>query len=135
MRNSVLLGSLLFLLPAAAIGHDAWIGYNRPELGDVVHAFRLTDVGWVWMHYSKDSYDWARENFSEGFLTGFMDPLLSQKTALVAALPLIVFLIVKTVTTISGKMQMLAVMGSTGAKGKDLPGLEKKSKQFKYKRR
>jgi hypothetical protein len=135
MRNSVLIGSLLFLLPAAAIGHDAWIAYNRPELGDIVHAFRLTDLGWVWMHYSKDSYDWARENFSEGFLNGFMDPVLSQKTVLLAALPLIVFLIVKAVTTVSSKMRMLAVMGSTGARGKDAPSLDKKSERFKYKRR
>jgi hypothetical protein len=134
MRSSVLLGSFLFLLPVAALGHDAWVASNRPELGDIVHAFRLTDVGWVWLHYSKDSYDWARENLSADFWSGFLDPLLSQKTVLIASAPLAVLLIVTGVTKASGYMQRIALMGTGDKIGKSNPTLKKKTQSFKYKR-
>lgn len=134
MRNSVLLGFFLFLLPVAALGHDGWIAYNRPELGDIIHAFRLTDVGWVWLYYSKDSYGWAHENLSAGFWSGFLDPLLSQKTVLIASLPLALLLIVTGVTKASDYIQRFAVMGTGGKMDKSNPTLKKKAQAFKYKR-
>ncbi len=138
MSNSRILVFFFILLPLAALGHDSYVAYYRTELGDFFHAFRLTQLGWLWQTYSLDSYKWARTNFSDGFWKNFLDPLLKQMTVLIASVPLIVFLIVFLVRKTVGKMQMLgAGMGGSKSGKYSVGGLnaDKKNTRVKYKRR
>ncbi len=119
MRSSHLLGFFLALLPAAAISHDAYMAYSHPEMGDFIHAFRFSDVGWMWANYHQESFNWAKDNLDPDFWQALLDPLLSQSTALVAALPLALLIIASFVHKAVGGLEMQAA-GKSPAKTKKL---------------
>ena len=138
MRGATILGFLFALLPAAAIGHDCYIAYHSPEIGDFMQAFRLSDAGWLWVTYHKDSFDWAQANISEDFWGMAIDPLLRLPSVVLAAVPLIVLLLVVGIHALIKRSGMRLSMGGSKArssgKGFGRPG-EKKGERVKYSRR
>ena len=86
---------LLFLLPLAALGHDAYYAYysddEKREAAEALEidpqAFRLSDAGYLWRTYSPGTFEGARESVSPGLWTAYVDPVLEQAAVLVAAVP------------------------------------------------
>jgi hypothetical protein len=133
MRGTFLLGFLFALLPLAAIGHDGYVAYQHPEMGDPLTAFKLTgfsDLGWLWTHYSPDTFKTARDTLNPGTWK-LLDPILEQKTVLIAAVPLILLIVIRLMADMVQKGRMMSVGG--GKQG--YAGSQAKGKQVKYKRK
>ena len=130
MRNSHIIAFILALPPLAALGHDGYMAYKHPELGPPLEAFRLSDTGWLWANYSRDTFDWAKDNISEDVWHALLDPVLSQTAAVLAALPLAIFLI----CLLAGKMTQGMRMPKVSS-GKTERVTARKNQPIKYKRK
>ncbi len=90
MRGFFFLLCFLFtLLAAAAIGHDIWHAANDPKglQGLDVNNLPFSDLGWVWKTYSIESYNWAHANIDKTAWSTYIDPVLKQRTVVIAAIP------------------------------------------------
>lgn len=89
MRGRLFFVCFLFTLPLlAALGHDIYFAYNNNETGiSIDEPFKLTDITWMLVTYAPDFYDWLRESVSQSTWQNILVPLMSQKTAFIAAIP------------------------------------------------
>jgi hypothetical protein len=92
MRGLHLLCFILFLPLAAAVGHDLYMAYNANQAGSPV-AFQLSDLGWLWTTYAPENFQWVKSNADSDFWVRYIDPILEQPAALVAAVPFVLSLI------------------------------------------
>ncbi len=123
---------LFALLPLAALGHDGYIAYLHPELGEPWKAFRFSDLGWIWLTYSKDTFDLVKETVDPRSWSAFIDPVLILPTVLVAAAPLMLLLLCMMVHKGTEKLHLFRI----GAKGDyAYSGRSEKKGRVKYKRR
>ena len=91
MRNFILIGFILALPALSVLGHDVYRAYNNTALQGA-DRFAFSDVGWLWIHYSPDSYDWAHNTFDADMWNDIIDPVLQQHAFYVAAVPFALFL-------------------------------------------
>ena len=91
MRSLYLLFFLLAMPALAALGHDIYMAYTG-KLPGGSNALQLSDVGWLWTTYEPESFKWARQNADPLLWKGYIDPLLEQTAAIVAAFPAVVVL-------------------------------------------
>ena len=101
MRDFFLLAFVLALPALAVLGHDIYLAYNNTEL-EITERFWLSDVGWLWVKYSPDTYNWAVENTDAVIWNGIIDPLLQQSALWVAGAPFALFLAVMLLLKIFG---------------------------------
>jgi len=90
MRGFFFFMAFLFtLLAAAAVGHDIWHAANDPKGLDNLDVNNLpfSDLGWVWKTYSIESYNWAHGNIDKNAWSTYIDPILKQKTVVIASIP------------------------------------------------
>ena len=110
MRAVSLFFILLFLIPPGAIlyhdishvyGKDLQDVQDPEDLKDInVERFSLSEAKWFWMKYHGDSLKTIQEGSSEHVWTGIIEPILSQKTILLASIPLILCIIVMIIIRI-----------------------------------
>ena len=86
MRDYYLLCFLVAIPALAVLGHDVYLAYSSEEM-DFAEKFYLSDLGWLWVTYGPDTYNWAIANIDESLWKGFVDPLLQQSAFYVAAAP------------------------------------------------
>lgn len=92
MRILVILCFLLALLPLAVLGHDIYLAYLAAEEANVSFGSRpilFSDVGWLWVTYAPESYDWARAEISTDQWKEWVDPVLQQTALIAAAVPVV----------------------------------------------
>ena len=81
---------ILLILPTLAVAaHDIYIAYGRAE-EDAVAALGLiewSDVGWLWVKYAPESYDWAHKTINPALWDSLVLPVLEQTAALVCLAP------------------------------------------------
>lgn len=90
MKFLILLLVLLLSLPAGVLGHDLYLAYQDAEQSHVQFGdkpLRFSDVGWLWIQYSPDTYDWARRTVNPDTWSGLIDPVLSQTALIVTCVP------------------------------------------------
>jgi hypothetical protein len=88
MRFLILLFFILCLLPVGALAHDLYLAYQDAQQSNVQFGdkpLRFSDIGWLWIQYSPDTYDWARRGVNPETWRRLIDPVLGQ-TALIATL-------------------------------------------------
>lgn len=124
---------LFALLPLTALGHDGYIAYLHPELGEPWEAFRFSDLGWIWLTYSKDTFDLVKETIDPGSWSAFVDPVLILPTVLVASVPLILLLLCMMVHKATEKLHLLRIGSRSGDYA--YSGRSEKKTKVKYKRR
>ena len=145
MRPYVLLCFLLALFPLGALTHDLYLAYQEAEQAHIQFGDKpvnFTDVGFLWVQYSPDTYDWARRTATPETWKNIVDPLL-QKTALFAAIVpvailtsiLIIFRLVKDAPFIvrlrtAGRQKQGKTKGSIA-----IQGIQKSRKRMSYKRK
>ncbi len=101
---------ILFLPFFAAVGYDTYLAYfsseermNKVEnLNIDPDAFRVTDLGWVWLKNSTGSFNWAREMMPMDTWTRYIDPLLQAPTMLVALIPGVTGILFMMITFVLG---------------------------------
>lgn len=69
---------LLAATPAiAALAHDIWLS-RFSELAWAQDHLYPSDLGWIWVHYHGQSYDWVRETVDPYLWNHYIDPTLTQ---------------------------------------------------------
>ncbi len=84
MRGIQILCVLLILPVLAALGHDLYITYQEQ---DFTKPMMFSDVGYLWTHYSPDSYKWVQDNIGKEKWVSIVTPLLEQTSVVVSAIP------------------------------------------------
>lgn len=126
------LAVLFALLIVAAIGHDVYVAYTHPEVGQFPQSFHFSDLGWIWTTYSPDTYKSARESIGPDAFRTWLDPILSQRTAVLAAIPLIILLVVVAIRFLIGKAGLRGAGGTAGSFSSSGP--TKAKGQYRYRR-
>lgn len=91
MRDILLLAFILSLPALAALGHDAYLAYNNTHL-EISERFYLSDLGWLWVNYSPETYNWVIENTDAVIWNGFIDPVLGHSAFYVLSAPVAIYL-------------------------------------------
>ena len=151
MGDKIKLWCFILLLPfVAAVGHDIWASFYADEKvkekvetlsiqpEEVVEATRASDFGYLFLTYTPKFYEKAREAVGADNWAKWVDPILRMYTAVVALIPLAIFLIwlvIARVFDIWPFSKGVAGLGK-GKKGStDLHEQRNKGGSFKYKRR
>ncbi|MCB9988042.1 MAG: hypothetical protein H6868_01765 [Rhodospirillales bacterium] len=100
-------GLICFLLALpflAVLGHDVYIAYGRAEEDYmmILETFQWSDLGWLWVQYAPDSYDWVKASLNPAVWEGVVGPLLEQTAALVFAVPALVVYVYLIVAKLVG---------------------------------
>ena len=126
-------GIIIFLLivPALlALGFDAYLYYKDQEEG-----FKLTDLGWLWIHYDEASHNYSMEQMGDKNWVQYMVPLLKLPLVAVAlifsGILLFVIIMIKGLSSIGSGNFLLPAR----RKKKDLGRDRGSKKQFKYNRK
>ncbi len=143
MRALVLLCFLLALLPLAVLGHDLYLAYQEAEQARVQFGNKpvnFTDVGFLWVQYSPDTYDWARRSVSLQTWKGMIDPMLQQTALIVTAVPVSILAVVLIVLRLLKDIPFMVRLRSPGRQKKvkggiAIQGMEKSKKKMTYKRK
>lgn len=144
MRLLVLLCFFLGLLPAAVLAHDLYLAYQEAEQAHVqfgAKPINFTDVGWLWVQYNPESYDWVRSTIDPQVWKGMVDPILQQTALIVTTIPFLVFLAVLVLFRLFKDMPFIVRMRTAGRQktarggGIAIQGLEKQKKKINYKRK
>lgn len=101
MNSNVILILFLLLAPAfAALGHDVYRIYEYDQdkvLAGVLeipwNKFEFSDLGWLWVHYHPESYDWAQASMNPAFWDHAILPLLEQPAVLAGLIPALLFVV------------------------------------------
>ncbi len=101
MRDIFLLAFILSLPALAVLGHDVYLAYTNIHL-EAGERFYLSDLGWLWVNYSPDSYDWMIENTDATIWNGFIDPALKESALLIACGPLALYVSIVLIMKIFG---------------------------------
>lgn len=131
-------------LPAmAALGFDLYLIYGKEM--DFSKPLELTSVGWLWVKYAQDNYNLMRQTIEPGTWNSLIGPVLTQKTVVVALLPVYIAIPVVLVMKIFGlggfQGHGLISAGVAAKGGKKKQGfsyqteLDGPKKRMKYKRR
>lgn len=91
MRDFVILAFILALPAFAVLGHDIYMAYNNTAL-DVGERFYLSDLGWLWVKYEPNSYNFVIESTDPEIWNNFIDPILRESALYVALVPLAILL-------------------------------------------
>jgi hypothetical protein len=103
MPSNVKLFLFILAMPfLAAVAHDVYLNnFSSPEkiaqvkrLNIDPDNFEMTDLGWVWLKYSPESYQVIREAVSSYNWKDYISPALSMSTIIISSIPLIFGLIV-----------------------------------------
>lgn len=142
MRLSVLLCFLLALLPLAVLSHDLYLAYqeaeqSRTQFGE--KPVNFSDVGFLWVQYSPDSYDWVRRSMTPQAWKGMIDPLLQKTALIITALPVAVFamalLVFKFLKDIPSMLRLQSPERRKQKGGIAIQSMEKSKKRMTYKRK
>jgi len=147
MSNRVKSFLFILLIPFFfALGHDVYLNYFSDDtkiekikaLEVEPKGFNTTDFGWVWVNYSKESFDLTRNNVSTETWRNVVSPLLKMKTMLVGAIPYfigLVYLLLAWIIGIWPFAHLNRFKSFGGSKGKS-KGVYKNAKasRTKYKR-
>ncbi len=101
MRDLYILAFILALPALAVLGHDVYIAYNNTNL-EVADRFYLSDLGWLWVNYSPDSYDWVVRSTDAVIWNSIVDPLLQKSALYVLGAPFAAFFIITVFMKIFG---------------------------------
>lgn len=93
MRDFALPAFVLALPALAALGHDIYMAYNNTQLA-VTERFYLSDLGWLWVNYHPETYNWALENTDEVVWNGIVDPVLQGSAFYVLGAPFAAFVVI-----------------------------------------
>lgn len=93
MRDLYLIAFILLIPALAVLGHDIYMAYNNTEL-EVTERFWLSDLGWLWVNYSPDTYNWAVDNTDAAIWNSIVDPLLQESALYVSSAPFAAFLVI-----------------------------------------
>ena len=96
---------ILFIPFLAAVGHDVYLNYfSTPEkmkqverLQIDIDEYVISDTGWIWHEYAKDTMDAARGAVPTEVWDSYINPILELPTMLVFGIPLalgILFLVI-----------------------------------------
>lgn len=80
MLRYVLITLLCILAAApagAAFAHDIWLS-RFSDLAWARNHLYPSDLGWIWVHYHGESYDWVRGTLDPYLWNHYIDPLLTQ---------------------------------------------------------
>ncbi len=106
MRAILLLCFLLALPPLAAIGHDLYMAYG---VEDAEGVFEFSDLGWIWVNYGAETYNWAQQNLDNVMWGAFIDPVLRQTALIVTLVPALILY------TVLGLFKVLGIWPFSGA--------------------
>ena len=116
---------------------------------DFSKPLQLSAVGWLWVKYAEDNYNMIRNSIDPAIWASFIKPVLSQKLAIVALLPVYIAVPVMLVMKLFGRSDPESISLFGGGTGKhknkkenepsfastvDLSNKSKK-KKIKYNRR
>ena len=145
MRILVLLCFLMALLPLAALGHDLYLAYQEAEQAHVEFGdkpINFTDIGWLWVHHSQDTYDWARRSVDPQTWKSFVDPLLQQTAVIVSAIPAVALAVFLVALKLLKDLPFIVKLRTSGRQkqtkkkgGITMQGLDKSKKKMVYKRK
>lgn len=137
MRGVILLCFFLALPPLAVLGHDLYMAYG--EEIDLTQPFKQSDLGWLWVTYQPETYNWARGQASPETWEEYVSPVLRQKALTVTAAPALAVYPLLVVLRIIGLWPFSGSgLLARGRKVKSdfvLPGDDKKQGPYKYKRK
>lgn len=86
--NGVKILCFLLILPAlAAVGHDAWLYYHVTFEEGKDLGVQISDLGYLWVNYARESHDWALQNMDPVVWEGFIKPMLLSPAVLVLLAP------------------------------------------------
>lgn len=79
-----------------AVSHDVYLNYlsNSDKIEQIASMsvspdeFQMTELGWVWLEYSEESYALVKESVSEKTWAKYIGPTLNMKTIIVSAAPI-----------------------------------------------
>ena len=143
MRPFVLLCFLLALLPLGILAHDLYLAYQEAERSRVEFGSKpinFSDIGWLWVQYSPDTYDWARRSVDADIWKNIVDPLSQQTALILAVVPVTLLASILTLVRVLKDMPIMVQVRSGGRQKKAdggiaIKGLEKKKKKLSYKRK
>ena len=139
----VLLCFFLALLPLAVLGHDLYLAYQEAEQARVQFGdkpINFTDVGFLWVQYSPDTYDWARRSVTPQTWKSMADPLLQQTALIVTAVPVSLLAGVLIVFRLLKDIPFMVRLRTSGRQKKikggiAIQGVHKSKKKMTYKRK
>ncbi len=140
MRFLILLLFLFGLFPLGALGHDLYLAYQDAEQSNIQFGdkpLQFSDIGWLWVQYSPDTYDWARRSISPDTWKRLIDPVLGQTALIVTCIPPLIIMGLMLILKLFGKTPLLARVGG-GGRGKGgiaLHGGDKAKDRVNYKRK
>lgn len=111
MSGTIKLWCFLLLLPfIAAMGHDFYANYlsdndkkAKLEALDInPEEYQASDAGWLFLTYTPDLYEMARDTAGEEIWKNKIDPVLRQNTYVLALIPAALFYIYLILARIIG---------------------------------
>jgi len=144
MSSTIKLWCFILLLPFfAAIGHDFYANYladnqkkTKLEAFEIDPAsYQISDLGYLFVTYTPDLFDAAREQVGEETWKKYADPVLRQYTFVIALVPAAIFYAYLFIARLFG---LYPFGGTFKQKRTDSEDMFKKrdiESKFKYKRR
>ncbi len=134
MRGYTLLLSFLILPVLGALGHDIYITYKDQNFDKPM---MFSDVGYLWTHYSPETYDLAHQSLAHDTWLNIITPLLEQMTVVVSAVPFVLSAIILLILKLLRLPPFSdgARVGSFKKKGFGFGSGDKKQGKFKYNRK
>lgn len=97
MHGGVKTFILIITIPLIlAVSHDIYFNYfsSSEKMNQVSSMnvdpdkFEMSELGWVWLEYSKDSHNMLKDSVSDETWAKYIRPLMNMKTIIVAAAPI-----------------------------------------------
>ena len=144
MPNGVKTFLVILTIPLIlAISHDVYLNFfsdsNKLEkiqrLDVDPNKFKMSELGWVWITYSKNTYELARNSISKNNWQDFIAPALKMKTITISVAPIIAGLIFTIFTWMLGIWPFAHL--NRFKKTKNQPSIysKPKSEKIKYNRK
>lgn len=135
MRGVHLFCFLLILPALAVLGHDIYLAFFSEDTPDG-QPFQLSDLGWLWVQYGPETYDWAKMALDEETWTNIVEPLLTQTSIVAAIVPAAIIYALLVLCKIIGIWPFRGEgLNLLGKAGRDSGSVKKAKGPMKYKRK
>ncbi len=141
MRFIILLLIFFGLFPLGVLAHDLYLAYQDAEQSNVQFGdkpLRFSDIGWLWIQYSPDTYDWARRAVAPDTWQKLIDPVLGQTALIVTCVPPALLAVLLFLLKLFKNVPFVSRLSGGGrAKGGSisLHGVDKTKNRMNYKRK
>lgn len=135
MKFVYFIGFILVLLPVLVLGHDLYLALYIDGEIDISQPVKFSDLGWLWVTYGPETYDWAKSAMANEDWDAYMSPVLRQNALLATGIPAAIFLAAFGFFKLLGLRKLIGGKAKNKSKSGYTFGEEKSKGAYQYKRK